>query len=254
MVIQQKDWQKYIKTMRKLSEKATDEMMAYFRELQAAGISGSEGASLIVDRAYAVATKYGEGAGAAACQMYDAVAKLSKARVPAAVPAPTATFHETAKAVYGTLKMNAEITPAAVGRLVKMAGVDTTMKNAIRDRAEWAWVPSGDTCAFCLTLASQGWLPASEDQLNGGHADHIHSNCDCTFAIRFNSDTEVEGYDPDQYRQMYDQAPGDNSKDKINAMRREFYEENKEEINEQKRDAYEKRKERESSEAEEFHV
>ena len=254
MKITRDDWQKYIKTMRKLSDKAADEMVAYFEELKAAGISGSEGAKLIVDRAYVIATKYGEGAGAAACQMYDAVAKLSKARVPAAVPAPTATFKETAKAVYGTLKQSAEITPAAVGRLVKMAGVDTTMKNAIRDGAEWAWIPSGDTCAFCLTLASQGWLPASESQMNGGHADHIHSNCDCTFAIRFNHDTQVEGYDPEEYKKLYDEAPGSNSKDKINSMRREFYEENKEEINEQKRDAYEKRKEREASDAEELYV
>ena len=50
---------------------------------------------------------------------------------------------------------------------------------------------------------------------------------------------------------MYQDAPGDNSKDKINAMRREFYAENKEEINEQKRSAYEKRQELNNSKAEE---
>ena len=53
---------------------------------------------------------------------------------------------------------------------------------------------------------------------------------------------------------MYDNAPGKSSKDKINAMRREFYEENKDAINEQKRSAYEKRKERNSSAAEELNV
>lgn len=91
--------------------------------------------------------------------------------------------------------------------------------------------------------------------MKGGHAEHIHANCDCTYAIRFNSGTDVQGYDPDKYYEMYkDAAPGKNSKAKINAMRREFYAENSEKINEQKRDAYQKQKERESSAAEETNV
>ena len=53
---------------------------------------------------------------------------------------------------------------------------------------------------------------------------------------------------------MYENAEGSTPKDKINAMRREFYAENSDEINAQKRDAYEKRKERESSAAEETDV
>ena len=47
-----------------------------------------------------------------------------------------------------------------VSRLVKRAGADTTLKNAQRDGAEFAWVPHGDSCAFCLTLASRGWQRA----------------------------------------------------------------------------------------------
>lgn len=49
-----------------------------------------------------------------------------------------------------------------VSRLVKRAGADTTLKNAQRDGAEFAWVPHGDSCAFCLTLASRGWQRASQ--------------------------------------------------------------------------------------------
>lgn len=52
---------------------------------------------------------------------------------------------------------------------------------------------------------------------------------------------------------MYNEAGG-NSTNKINAMRRRFYEENKERINAQKRSAYAKRQERESSEAEEADI
>lgn len=253
MRINYKTWQKYIGVLRKLNNKAAEDMIRYQRELMKQGVTSEEGAKLIVDHAYQVATKYGEGAAAAACEMYDAIAILSKASVPAAVPAATATYGETAKTVYGTLKVNPEIMPAAVGRLVKMAGADTALKNAIRDGAYWAWIPNGDTCAFCLMLASNGWQRASQEQLDGDHAEHIHANCDCTFAISFGN-TEVEGYDPDKYLAMYNSAEGPSWQDKVNSMRREIYAKNSEEINAQKRDAYEKRKERESSAAEELDV
>ena len=252
MRITRNSWQKYIRTLRKLNDKAAEEMIKYQQQLQ--GVPSQEAARQLVDYAYAVATKYGEGAAAAACEMYDAVALLSGARVRAAAPAATATYGETAKAVYGTLKQNPEIVLSAVGRLVKMAGVDTTMKNAIRDGAEWAWIPSGDSCAFCEMLASQGWLPASRAQLDGDHAEHIHANCDCTFAIRFSRDDGVAGYDPDEYLSKYEDADGSSWREKVNSMRRDIYEKDKDKINEQKREAYAKRKEREGSEAEELNI
>ena len=76
------------------------------------------------------------------------------------------------------------------------------------------------------------------------------TNCDCTYAIRFDSSSDVEGYDPDKYLAMYDDQPG-NSDAKINSLRRRLYAENREEILAQKRSAYEKSKELESSAAEE---
>ena len=127
--------------------------------------------------------------------------------------------------------------PGRVSRLVKRAGADTTLKNAVRDGAEWAWVPHGDTCPFCITLASNGWQKASSKVLKGGHAEHIHANCDCEFAIRFDHKTTVAGYDPEKYLKQYRDAGGD-----INKMRRVNYAANKERINAQKRAAYAARK------------
>lgn len=254
MIIKRATWQRYIGLLRRLDDRAAEEMIRFQQKLAERDLPSNEAARILVDYAYQIATKYGEGATAAACEMYDAVATLSKASVPAAVPAATATYGETAKTVYGTIKLNPEILPSAVGRLVKMAGVDTIQQNAIRDGAEWAWIPSGDTCAFCITLASRGWQKASQSQIKGGHAEHIHANCDCTFAIRFNSGTNVEGYDPDGYLDMYYDADGNTPEQRINAMRRQIYQQNKDEINAQKRSAYAKRMERESSAAEETNV
>ena len=91
--------------------------------------------------------------------------------------------------VHATKDQNPENLPSGVSRLVKRAGADTTLHNAVRDGAQWAWVPNGDTCPFCITLASRGWQTASQKLLKNGHAEHIHSNCDCEFAVRFHSGT-----------------------------------------------------------------
>ena len=253
--ISDKSWSKYIARLRTLSDKAADELIKFIQNGHDI-YADPETAKAVVNYAYALATKYGEGAGALAAEMYDALAELSRKIVPPAVPAPTAKYGEVAKAVYGTKlqSSNLEVMAGAVSRLVKMVSVDTMQQNALRDGAEWAWIPRGDTCAFCLMLASNGWQKASKKAIKGGHAEHIHANCDCTYAIRFSGDVEVEGYDPDKYYEMYRNADGYTAKQKVNAMRREFYQENKEAINEQKRSAYAKRIELNSSEAEEIKV
>lgn len=238
-------WEKYIKTLAAVDKTAAQKFAVYLQRKQLT--MGSETVRKeVIDYAYALAKTYGESAAAAACEMYDAIAKLEGVLLPAAVPAETATYGEVAKTVNGMIKQNAsaETMGSAVGRLVKRAGVDTTMQNALRDGAEWAWVPSGDSCAFCLMLASNGWQRASKNAIRGGHAEHIHSNCDCTYAIRFDSRSSVAGYVPEKYREIYDDADGSRWQDKLNSMRRDLYAENKDEINEQKREAYAERKER----------
>lgn len=260
-------WMWYIDNLRIVNNKASSLVQKY---LQKNGVPQTRAEmNELIDYAYSVASKYGEAAATLAAEMYDKIAKISNVAVPSAVPASVPEVNEVAKAVVGTCKTgNEEIISSAVGRLVKQTGVDTTMQNALRDGAEWAWIPHGDTCAFCIALASRGWQRASTKAIKNGHAEHIHANCDCTYAVRFDSETEVEGYNNGRrYLDLYDSAvkyeddDGEisvniwaKSKDKINALRREFYAENKEKINEQKRDAYAKRKERESSEAEEMDV
>ena len=237
-----------------MSGKASRLMLERIAGVDLMELSADERAD-IIDYAYALATKYGEGTGALASEMYDALAELSGASVPSAVPAPTATYAEVAKAVNGTIKTgNVEIVSSATGRLVKMVGVDTMMQNALRDGAEWAWIPRGDTCAFCITLASRGWQTASKAAIKNGHAEHIHANCDCTYAVRFDHNTDVEGYDPSAYYKMYYGDGSGSSDDKIRALRRRIYAENADEINAQKRSAYAKMRARESSAAEKLNI
>ena len=240
MRIPKKTWNKYITDLRKISDKAAELMTSY---LETHDVSSPAERQQAIEYAYALATKYGEGTSALACEMYDSVVAASGKKLPPAEPAATATFNEVARTVNGSMlySKRPDVVGSSVGRLVKTAGVDTTMRNAIRDGAEWAWVPSGDTCAFCIALASQGWVKASEKVMKGNHAEHIHNNCDCTFSIRFDGKSSVEGYDPDALRRQYYAADGSTPTERINAMRREQYAANKEAINAQKRAAYAKR-------------
>lgn len=255
MQIALNDWIRFKDRLARVCKTAGDKMTNY---IVANGGYESIPAEDVITYATALAQTYGEASGALAAEMYDAIAELSNAIVPPAEIAELPTYGETAKAVQGAAKtsMDPEYIGSAVYRLVKQVSADTTINNAKRDGAEIAWIPHGDTCAFCITLASRGWEPASNAMLNlDGKAAHIHGNCDCTYGVRFNSDTQVRGYDPNKYLRMYQNAdPSGNSKSKINALRREFYAKNKEEINAQKRSAYEKRKEREESSAEEMDV
>ena len=227
MQISAKTWNEYIPRLSRLNQKAGQLMREYIDR------HGTADTADLIAYAYGLVTKYGEGSAELACQMYDALAEAQGALVPAAEPAETASYNEVARMVNATKDQNPANLPNGVSRLVKRAGADTSLRNAARDGAEWAWVPHGDTCPFCITLASNGWQNASDKVLKGGHAQHVHANCDCEFAIRFDHRTTVAGYDPDKYLAQYNAAGGD-----INAMRRIDYAARKDAINAQKRAAY----------------
>lgn len=247
MTVSNKAWQKYVKTLAAIDQTAARKFEVYVRGLDLGKYANRKKA---IDYAVKLASVYGESAAAAACEMYDAIAAAAGVYYPAATPAmiDEYIYGDVAKTVNGMIKQqaSAESMGQAIGRLVKRTGADTTLQNAIRDRAEFAWIPSGDSCAFCIMLASNGWQPASKAALNGGHAEHIHANCDCEYAIRFTPDTEYAGYNPREYRDMYDEADEDGNgwEARVNVMRRQQYAEKKDEINQQKREAYAARQER----------
>lgn len=247
-------WTNYTEHLDKINRRAADVVRKY---IQRNGLADTKG---LTDATFAAATRYGEAEAALASEMYDAYAALEGATLAPAVPAATATYSEAAEAINGVLKIsqNEDVIASVAQRLSKMAGADTVLQNARRDGAEWAWIAEGETCAFCIALASQGWQPASKAQMKGGHASHIHANCDCMFAVRHSSSGGVRGYDPQKYRDLYYGADLDGeaptAENRINAMRREFYAESKEKINAQKRSAYAKRTGRDSPQAEEKDV
>lgn len=253
--ITQAQWKKYISRLRQINDTAADEFREYV--ISQGGYANMDRQRLI-DFAYGISTKYGEASAALSAEMYDAVAELSGVTVPAAVPAETATRAEVSKTVNGIIKNTHSdaVLAQGVSKLVKQAGADTILSNAYRDRPKGkgskrrhsgalvAWIPSGDTCPFCLTLASKGWQNQTEWGAKN-HAEHIHANCDCTYGVKFNDKLEYDGYDPEEYKKMYDNAEGSTRDEKINSMRRMQYQDpaTRDKINAQKRAAYAERNE-----------
>lgn len=227
MQITTRAWTEYITKMSQISQKAADLMQTWVQK------NGFSNDKALLDYAYALSQHYGQAIGALSCQMYEATAAAQGMNIPTAEMAPLPEYGEVAKAVRGTMKQSQMNVPATLARLVKQVGADTTLKNAERDGAQFAWVPHGDTCSFCITLASRGWQYMSKKVLRNGHAEHIHAHCDCEYAVRFDGRSTVEGYNPNKYLEEYQAAGGD-----INAMRRIRYRENKDAINARKRELY----------------
>lgn len=231
MQITEKAWVEYITKMSQISQKAADLMQSWVQK------NGLENDKALLDYAYALSQHYGQAIGALSCQMYEATAAAQGVIVPTAEVADLPDYGEVAKAVKGTKKQSPNNIPGTLARLVKQVGADTTLKNAERDGAQFAWVPHGDTCAFCIALASRGWQYKSKKAMRNGHAEHIHAHCDCEYAVRFDGKSTVAGYDPDKYLEEYYDANGD-----INEMRRKRYAQNKDAINARKRELYASKK------------
>lgn len=234
MQITSTEWLDYVTRLSQINQKASDLLNEYIQ------LHGTEDMYPIIEYAYSLVNRYGGASSELACQMYDQLAKLQNANVLGAIPADLPEMSDVARAINGTKdKLNG---PAdAIGRLVKKSASDTMLQNAKRDGAEYAWINHGDSCVYCKYLSSFGWLHAN---LNNGnrYLGHIHNNCDCEFAIRFDVKSTVEGYNPEKFREEIENAEGDTIEEKLNSMRRKKYDEIKDNRNARRRALYAKNK------------
>lgn len=70
-------------------------------------------------------------------------------------------------------------------------------------KGKWARVPVGETCAWCLMLASQGAWYLSEESALGVDPGHYHDGCDCK-AVYHAAPEEISGYsDLGRFKRMY---------------------------------------------------
>lgn len=229
MQISEKDWKRYIDRIAAISQSAADKMQDY---IDRHGFDDTVG---IIQMAHAISMKYGEAASAITCDMYDAIALAQAANVKPAVPANVPTMQEVQDVLQSAMRRAPTTVPAETGKLVKKTSTRTMRKNAARDGASMALVPSGDGCAFCKMLGSRGWESARSGK---SFEAHLHAHCRCEYVVRFNNNLTVECYDPDALYDEYKSAEGSTWQEKLNSMSREYYAEHSDEINARKRAKY----------------
>ena len=238
-------WNEYIRRLRLLSDDTYNWVMKWLDGLDIAGLSDAEW-NRFVNLLYINVVKNGEAAATLSAELFEYMTQNSLENLATVDMFVNDDIRELYRMVYGVKKYgNPKLIAEGASRYVKLSSVDTVLGNALKYGCEVAWIPHGDTCAFCIALASNGWQPASKKLIKNGHAEHVHANCDCTFAVRYSRDVEVEGYDDGKkYRKIYYDAKGSDSSERIKNLRRELDAENKEEIKKQQHEAYEERKKR----------
>lgn len=117
----------------------------------------------------------------------------------------------------------------SIQRFVMYSGRATVARNAEHDPANprYARVPRGaKTCAFCLAMASRGFVYYTEESA-GGHWNHYHDDCRCQVVAEFDAEAHhIDGYDPDAMFAKYEaarQAAGSGSPNAILAEMRRMY-------------------------------
>nr|DAV56277.1 MAG TPA: minor capsid protein [Caudoviricetes sp.] len=166
--------------------------------------------SLLLDLLPGLVDKYGEAAATAAAEMYEAVMVASTGRL---VPAELSETYgrKIVKSVYfasdlirrGEYQRARSVLDSAIDYYTKQPARNTVYRNAKRDGARYARVPTGaETCEFCLMLASRGWVYHTEEAA-GGKGNSYHTDCDCMPVVSFSKNPVVEGYDPDALHQEY---------------------------------------------------
>lgn len=162
----------------------------------------------------ALTDTYGEMAAAVAAEWFDEVyaAHGPRARFratpapPVASEAVEATVRYAAGGLFGANLNTAGLLTTAVSRWALQPSRDTVSLNASKTNARWARVPTGaETCAFCLLVASRGFVYTSEQTAGKGNA--YHGDCDCLPVPDWSRHPALEGYDPDAlYRDFYNPA------------------------------------------------
>ena len=222
----------------------------------------AEQVDMVADKAAAIVGVYGNNAASTAAEFYEAAA-ASEGYQTTAVMGDVASPSEVANAVvaassslyYGDVpdvdSFRAKCL-AALKMFIKRAANDTMRRSIRSDDARmrrgggpgvrWARVPRGaETCAFCIMLASRGFVYYSKESAD--LFGHEHKNCDCDIICSF-SDDGLEGYDPKRYLDMYESSLERNARGAVdtratlNAMRRSLYPEQRDHINAVKRAWY----------------
>lgn len=164
-----------------------------------------------------ITEKYGNVSALVAADWYDDLRPTGTLitgtfRAPLAAPVATSAVASTVRFGASHLwslapALTLALVSTAVTEYVLRPGRDTIAQATQQDpsKPRWARVPSGkETCGFCLTMASRGFVYTSEH--TAGRGTKYHGRCDCVPTPEWSDDPRIAGYDPDAMYEMYLEA------------------------------------------------
>lgn len=184
----------------------------------------------LIQIASAIGEKYGLLASELGAQWYDLCTQLAGVN---AEPAELSTMDSESIAA----SANAAATRAESGIIAEAFGsyLQNVINESIRMTGDanlwrdyerglaggrWCRVPVGETCAWCLMLASQGAWYVSRESALGETADHYHRDCNCIAVYHADADS-IKGYtELERYKRIYYEAENAND---ANATGRDPY-------------------------------
>lgn len=226
---------RYTDGINKISARFQDAARVQLERLDWAGdMTGAIDAA--VDIVNASAGAAAEASAQLGAVFYDGVSELQTGRAYGADAYSDHLDEGTERAVRGIAQEGVDGNIAGmIGQLLaridyetKRAAGNSVIQNARRDTRQprYARVPYGETCPFCIMLASRG--PIYYTAESAGFNNHYHANCDCRIVPMFDvavipNEVDgkptggyiarargiVEGYDPDALFQRYWQMVAD---------------------------------------------
>lgn len=209
----------YERQLAKLREESRRYVFARFKAARANGlIKNDEDAMQVAHDALSEARQaYGDQAARAAADMYDATAGELGHDVPLAEMDNDFTDDE----IWAQVRTARKASKTADDFIRHMANFaydktynaarKTAARNAERDYdrgIRYARIPTGsETCGWCVMLASRGFVYRSRKSAGdyGGRFNYFHDRCDCRVQVG-DENTTVNGYDPDWYLKVYEDA------------------------------------------------
>ena len=156
----------------------------------------------------------GSVAQALAMQLYDAICMAEGIDTNPAVMFPDAINHDmmVEKVHYYARDLVAGMRDKFDGECASLAeyyvrrcAYENTVRNCGINNVRYARVPmGGETCDFCMMLASRGFVYHSEATAKGEHG--VHAHCRCIVLPGKHGRTSIEGYDPDEWYERWQQS------------------------------------------------
>lgn len=160
--------------------------------------------SAIYHAAVKAVNSFSDAAGSAACDFFDA--HVTGAQPSSIAPQPwfiKRRLYENIEKYAKTHKLGDDefmrLLAEEVGGEVVQHANRTTIHNAVKNNLRYARVPFGNSCAFCLMLASRGFVYKTETTA-GEDKGHYHARCRCKI-VAGKKDTKIGDHNPEKLNQ-----------------------------------------------------